>query len=69
MPRLRRRLDALQSHAHHTMGLAEALLADLHDGVRLRLVRVGDATLLDFLAGKVDSLPLEIRIDPEEPDK
>ena len=43
------------------------LLEDLQDGVTLQLVRTGDATLMDFLSGKVSELPLSLRLVVEEP--
>lgn len=70
MGRLRRRLDRLENHAHETMDGVQALLADfladLADGVDFELVRTGDATLADFLAGKVDKFPLKIRMVAKE---
>lgn len=76
---LRGRLDRLEGNAHATMGQAQAtisaireaavgLLEDLQDGVTLQLVRTGDATLMDFLSGKVSELPLSLRLVAEEAD-
>jgi hypothetical protein len=74
---LRGRLDRLESNAHRTMNTAqgailsvqdvvEGLLEDLRDGVDVRIVKRGDASILDFLQGKVDELPFALRIVPEE---
>jgi hypothetical protein len=81
MPRrrggLRGRLDRLESNAHQTMNTAqgailsvrdvvEGLLEDLQDGVDIHIVRKGDASIMDFLSGKVEELPFALRIVPEE---
>ena len=72
--RLRRRLDAMQSQASGTMfnvnELIDAgrdLMDDVQDGVTVTIERDPDAgTILDFITGKTDRLPLSIRIDVEE---
>ena len=77
---LRGRMDRLEGNAHATMGQAQftlkaireaavGLLEDLQDGVTIQLVRTGEATLMDFLSGKVKELPLSLRlvIEEEEP--
>jgi len=73
--RLRGRLDAMQGDAQATMGAArmtlaaaKALLEEIQDGVDIKLVRKGEGSILDFLAGKIDELPLRIEIAIEEDD-
>ena len=74
---LRGRLERLEGNAHKTMNtaqgailslqdVAEGLLEDLRDGVSVVLVRKGDASIMDFLSGKVTELPFSLRIVPEE---
>ena len=74
---LRGRLDRLENNAHSTMNtaksavlslqdVAEGLLEDLRDGVSVVVVRKGDASIMDFLSGKVTELPFSLRIVPEE---
>jgi hypothetical protein len=46
--------------------VAEGLLEDLRDGVSVVVVRKGDASIMDFLSGKVTELPFSLRIVPEE---
>lgn len=70
---LRGRLDRLEGNAHATMGQAQftlaaireaavGLLEDLQDGVDVVIVRKGDATIMDFLQGKVAELPFALRL-------
>ena len=69
MRRLRNAISqahAAASHANRTLSLADALIEELADGVKLKLVRVGDSTILDFLQGRVDELPIAIQLDIEE---
>ena len=66
MPRLRRRLDALQGDAHNTMAVLRAVLQEFADGVAIKIVRNGEATLRDFLSGESDELPLKIIIDASD---
>ena len=66
MPRLRRRLDALQGDAHNTMAVLRAVLQEFEDGIAVKLVRTGQGTILDFLGGKIDELPLKIIIDASD---
>ncbi len=66
--RLRGRLDQLQGNANATLGLAQALLAELQDGFDVELEVTPDASsrLLDILKGKGGKLPIRLRIVPEE---
>ena len=73
MRRLRRRLDAMQADSHRTMSearismsAATALLEEIQDGVQIKLVRVGNGTLWEFLRGRIDELPLRIEVAIEE---
>ena len=66
MPRLIRRLDALQSDAHGTMAVIRSVLQEFEDGIAVKLVSTGQGTILDFLAGRVNECPLKIIIDAED---
>lgn len=70
-------MDRLEGNAHATMGQAQftlkaireaavGLIEELQDGVTVQIVRTGDATLMDFLSGKVKELPLSLRLVIEE---
>ena len=72
---LRGRLDRLEGNAHATMGQAQftlaaireaalGLLEELQDGVTIEVKKTGN--LMDFFNGKMDTLPLSLRIVPEE---
>lgn len=70
---LRRRLDQLQYNANQTMfsaqevlDFAKAILAEIEDGVKISLIKEGDATIMDFILGKVDELPIKLKIDVNE---
>lgn len=72
--RLRNRLDSLEAQASQTMSGADqliaagrALLEEVEDGFTLELVRDGSATIMDFLMGKVDTLPIKVRVCLGEP--
>lgn len=65
--RLRGRLDQIQGEANETMAFAQALLADLADGVGVKIHVDANAvkTLMDmFLAGKECDLPFTVKVDP-----
>jgi|GEM_PF-1662592 len=75
---LRGRLDRLENDAHATMGQAQftltaireaalGLLEELQDGVTIEVKKTGN--LMDFFSGKTDTLPLSLRIVPEETDE
>lgn len=66
--RLRGRLDQLQGNANATLGMAQALLAELQDGFAVEIEITPDAgrQLLDILKGKGGTLPVRLRIVPEE---
>ena len=73
---LRQRLNRIEANAHHTMSDAQLTLAafkeladELTDGVNFKIVRKGNASLMDFVMGKVDELPIEIRVVPKEEDE
>lgn len=58
--------NAAAAHADNTLSLADSLLMELKDGVRLTLVREGEGTLLQFLRGEIAELPIKVRIEVEE---
>jgi len=68
-----KRLNQLQGKANQTMNAAQATLGafqaladELTDGVNFKIVRKGDASIMDFVMGKVDELPFQIRVEPQE---
>lgn len=58
--------QAVLAQASHTVSHADGLIDELFDGITLKLVKVGEASIMDFLTGKVDELPLAVRIEVEE---
>jgi hypothetical protein len=66
--RLRGRLDQLQGEANATMGMAQALLAELQDGfgVEIEVAPHAGKQLLELLKGKGGTLPVRIRVLPDE---
>ena len=69
MRRLRKRLDSVQAHAEGTLAALRDLAMDLQDGVTVRFVSTGCGhTVLDFLAGRCDELPIRIVIDASDDD-
>jgi hypothetical protein len=68
-----RRLRTLIDHGHASLSdaqlalaLVRDLISDLQDGIKVKLVRSGDGTVVDFLVGRIDELPLQIVVDPRE---
>lgn len=68
-----KRLNQLQGKANQTMNAAQVTLGafqafaeELTDGVNFKIVRTGDATIMDFVTGKVKELPFCLRLEPEE---
>jgi len=70
MGRLRDRLDRIENQASTTMlsaqdliRLAKELLANIEDGVELRVIKVNDGSILDFISAPAGTeLPLGIRV-------
>jgi hypothetical protein len=66
----------MQSQAQHTMvnadrmiDLAKDMIDDIQDGVTVKLVRDPDqGSIMDFVTGKIDELPLKISIEIQEDD-
>ena len=46
--------------------LFQGFIEELEDGVDVELERGGDATILDFLRGDADTLPIKLRIKIDE---
>jgi len=70
---IRGRLDQLQANANSTMfsaqdliAFAKAVLADVEDGFTIKLIRTGEGSVMDFVTGKIDELPIGVRIELEE---
>jgi hypothetical protein len=70
---LRARLDRLEGNAHATMNTAqgaisgvreaaEGLLEEFQDGVEIEIVKRSDASIMDFLQGRSNTLPFALRI-------
>ena len=49
-------------HADRTLSATDALVAELMDGITLELVHEGEGTILDFLQGKITSLPIKVKV-------
>ena len=70
---IRGRLDQLQANANRTMfsaqdliAFAKVVLADVEDGFTIKLIRTGEGSVMDFVTGKIDELPIGVRIELEE---
>ena len=61
-----RAINNVEGQTNYTLWILQELLKDVQDGVHVKLVRVGDDTIMDFLLGRCDELPLEIEIDVRE---
>ena len=66
MPRLRRRLDALQGDAHGTLAVVRDVLLDFQDGISITVVNTGEGTVMDFLLGKTKTLPIKLVVTASE---
>ena len=66
MPRLRRRLDALQGDAHDTLAVVRDVLLDFQDGISITVVNTGEGTVMDFLSGKTKTLPIKLVVTASE---
>ena len=66
MPRLRRRLDALQGDAHDTLAVVRDVLLDFQDGISVTVVNTGEGTVMDFLLGKTKTLPIKLVVTASE---
>jgi hypothetical protein len=56
-------MTALLADANATLQAARDLLQAIQDGVSLTLVRQGDDSIMDFVMGRVDKLPIGIGVD------
>jgi hypothetical protein len=56
-------MTALLADANVTLQAARDLLQTIQDGVSLTLVRQGDDSIMDFVMGRVDKLPIGIGVD------
>ena len=57
-------LTELLANAVVTMEAAQALLEAIQSGVTVTAVREGEGTIMDFVMGRIDKLPLGLYIDP-----
>lgn len=66
--RLRGRLDQMQGEANTTLGMAQALLAELQDGFAVEFELTPDAgvQLLHLLKGEGGKIPVKMRVVPDE---
>ena len=63
-------IQRTSNNANELIDYAEALLAEMMDGVSVTLFRKGEGTLMQFLSGEIDELPIGIRLElREEEDK
>lgn len=64
-------IQRTSNNANELIDYAEALLAEMMDGVSVTLFRKGEGTLMQFLSGEIDELPIGIRLElkEEEEDK
>ncbi|HUS38019.1 MAG TPA: hypothetical protein VMX74_01130 [Pirellulales bacterium] len=44
------------------------LIDETQDGFTVKFVRSGEGSIMDFVTGQIDELPISIRIDVEEED-
>jgi len=75
MGRLRQRLDRMENQASNTMSQASHVLRDLvgliedvHDDVRIRMVKDKPGSLMDFVLGKINECPVSFRLEIREDD-
>lgn len=61
-------IQRTSNNANELIDYAEALLAEFMDGVTFTLVRKGEGTLMQFLSGEIDELPIGIKLLIEEND-
>jgi hypothetical protein len=80
--RLRQRLDRLEAEASETMSSAQVTLQafkilgetatemvnEILDGVRVKVIREDDSTILDFLSGKTKELSFGLAVKLREPE-
>ena len=60
-------VNAAANAGRHTANRATHLLEEILDGFRLVLVRKPDeGTIIDFVMGKIDRLPIECQIEVKE---
>jgi len=52
--------------AQDLIAFAKAVLADVEDGFTIKLIRTGEGSVMDFVTGKIDELPIGVRIELEE---
>ena len=54
------------AQANRTLADVRELIGELQDGVTLRFVRVGPNSIMDFVTGRCDELPIGVRVDVRE---
>jgi hypothetical protein len=59
-------IQRTSNNANEAIDFAEALMAELMDGIGVKLVRKGEGTFMQFAMGQIDELPFELRIDLKE---
>jgi hypothetical protein len=58
----------MESQASSLMKDVAALIDDVHDSVRVRPVKDGEGSLLDFLMGRIDECPVSFVLEIREDD-
>jgi hypothetical protein len=70
---LRASMDRVEGNAHYTMNslrsTALELIEELEDGITIRITKVGEGSVMDFLMGRLEECPIGLRIDLREDDE
>ena len=53
-------------NANEAIDFAEALLGEIMDGVEFTLVRRGEGTIMQFIMGEIDELPIGVKLIIDE---
>ena len=61
-------IDKLVVIAEAFVENADDFVDELKDGIGVKFVRSGEGSIMDFVTGQIDELPISIRIDVEEED-
>jgi hypothetical protein len=64
--KLRRRFDRMEGQASRMMSEIVDLVDEVQDDIRIRFVKDGEGTIMDFLLGKQDECPVCLKVQIEE---
>lgn len=59
-------IQRTSSNVNELIDLADLFVNELMDGVTFTIVRKGEGTLMDFFSGKIDELPISIKLLVDE---